>query len=148
MVGPVHAFRVVRDEGGSASIVSPFVGEHLLTFPLLNKVTAFTAREREELGLRGLLPPHICTMEEQVARVMENYRMKSDDLERYIHLVALMDRNETLFYRVLIDHLPEMLPVVYTPTVGQACRNFGRIFRRARGIYLTPEDRGQIGDIL
>jgi malate dehydrogenase (oxaloacetate-decarboxylating)(NADP+) len=124
------------------------VGEHLLNFPLLNKGTAFTERERDELGLRGLLPPRVCTIEEQSARVLDNYREKPTDLERYIHLVALLDRNETLFYRVLQDHLEEMLPVVYTPTVGLACRNFGRIFRRARGLYLAPEDRGRVAEIL
>ncbi|MBI3856793.1 MAG: oxaloacetate-decarboxylating malate dehydrogenase, partial [Planctomycetes bacterium] len=143
-----HGFRVVRQEPDGRVLLCPVLGEHLLTFPLLNKGTAFTERERDELELRGLLPPRVCTMEEQAARVMENFRRKSDDLERYIHLVALMDRNETLFYRVLLDHLPELLPIVYTPTVGLACRNFGRIFRRARGLYLTPEDRGRIGAIL
>jgi len=148
MVDQRHDFRVVRDPGGSPTLLCPVVGEHLLTLPLFNKGTAFTERERDELGLRGLLPPRVCTIEEQAARVMENYRQKPSDLERYIHLVSLMDRNETLFYRVLLDQLEEMLPVVYTPTVGLACRTFGRIFRRARGIYLTPEDRGRIGEIL
>jgi malate dehydrogenase (oxaloacetate-decarboxylating)(NADP+) len=148
MAERAHDFRIVRDETGAPSVLCPVLGEHLLTFPLLNKGTAFTDQERDELGLRGLLPPRVCTLEEQAARVMENYRQKPDDLERYIHLVALMDRNETLFYRVLLDHLAEMLPVVYTPTVGLACRNFGRIFRRSRGIYITPEDRGRIGKVL
>jgi malate dehydrogenase (oxaloacetate-decarboxylating)(NADP+) len=146
-VDRAHDFRVARDDGAT-TLLCPVVGEHLLNFPLLNKGTAFTEREREELGLRGLLPPRVCTIEEQSARVLENYRQKPIDLERYIHLVALLDRNETLFYRVLLDHLEEMLPVVYTPTVGLACRNFGRIFRRARGLYLAPEDRGRIAEIL
>jgi malate dehydrogenase (oxaloacetate-decarboxylating)(NADP+) len=148
MAEQAHSFPIVRDPDGKKSLLCPILGEHLLTFPLLNKGTAFTLREREDLGLRGLLPPRVCTMEEQAARVMENYRHKPDDLERYIHLAALMDRNETLFYRVLLDHLAEMLPIVYTPTVGLACQHFGRIFRRARGLYVTPEDRGRIAEIL
>lgn len=148
MAEHAHAFTVARDERGERVLCCPVVGEHLLNSPLLNKGTAFTERERDELGLRGLLPPRVCTIEEQEARVLENHRQKTSDLERYIHLVALMDRNETLFYRVLADHLEEMLPVVYTPTVGLACRNFGRIFRRGRGLYLTPEDRGRIAGIL
>lgn len=143
-----HGFRTIQDDRGRKSILCPLLGEHLLTFPLLNKGTAFTLDERDQFGLRGLLPPHVCTIEEQSARVMENYRQKPDDLERYIHLISLMDRNETLFYRVLLDHLPDMLPIVYTPTVGTACRHYGRIFRRARGIYVTPEDRGRISEVL
>jgi malate dehydrogenase (oxaloacetate-decarboxylating)(NADP+) len=143
-----YAFQVVRDAQGECSLLCPVVGEHLLTFPLLNKGTAFTERERDELGLRGLLPSRVCTIQEQAARVMENYRKKSSDLERYIHLIALMDRNETLFYRVILDHLAELLPILYTPTVGLACRSFGRIFRRARGVYITPEDRGRIRELL
>src|SRR6185295_6446805 len=118
-----HDFRVVRDDPGAPTLLCTVVGEHLLNFPLLNKGTAFTERERDELGLRGLLPPRVCTIEEQSARVLDNYREKPTDLERYIHLVALLDRNETLFCRVLQDHLEEMLPAVYTPTVGLACRN-------------------------
>ncbi len=143
-----YAFQVVQDARGERSLLCPVVGEHLLTFPLLNKGTAFTEQERDELGLRGLLPSRVCTIQEQAARVMENYRKKSTDLERYIHLIALMDRNETLFYRLILDHLPEMLPILYTPTVGLACRSFGRIFRRARGVYVTPEDRGRIRELL
>lgn len=148
MADHAHDFEVVRDEAGASVLLCPVTGEHLLNFPLLNKGTAFTARERDDLGLRGLLPPRVCTIEEQSARVLENYRQKPNDLERYIQLTALLDRNETLFYRVLGDHLEEMLPVVYTPTVGLACRNFGRIFRRARGLYVTPEDRGRVAEVL
>jgi malate dehydrogenase (oxaloacetate-decarboxylating)(NADP+) len=143
-----HGFRVRREPDGTRVLECPVLGEHLITLPILNKGTAFTERERDELGLRGLLPPRVCTIEEQEVRVMENYRAKNDPLERYIHLISLMDRNETLFYRVLLDHLEEMLPVVYTPTVGLACRNFSRIFRRGRGIYVTPEDRGRIAELL
>jgi malate dehydrogenase (oxaloacetate-decarboxylating)(NADP+) len=123
-------------------------GAALLHDPLLNKGTAFTVPEREALGLRGLLPPHVHSMDEQVARVMDNYRAKQTDLERYIHLVSLQDRNETLFYRVVMDHLEEMMPIIYTPTVGQACQNWGHLFRRPRGLYVSYSDRGNIAGLL
>ncbi len=123
-------------------------GTALLQDPLLNKGTAFSAEERDTLGLKGLLPPKIFTMEEQVARVLENYRQKKTDLERYIHLASLQDRNETLFYRVLMDNLDEMMPIVYTPVVGQACQQFGHIFRRPRGLYISYKERGNIANIL
>ena len=119
-------------------------GVALLRDPLLNKGTAFTEAERAALGLKGLLPPHVFTIEEQVGRVLENYRRKENDLERYIHLVSLQDRNETLFYRVLTDNLEAMMPIVYTPTVGQACQQFGHLFRRARGLYISYADRGNV----
>jgi malate dehydrogenase (oxaloacetate-decarboxylating)(NADP+) len=123
-------------------------GTALLHEPLLNKGTAFTAPERQALGLRGLLPPHIHTLEQQVARVMDNYRNKQTDLERYIHLVSLQDRNETLFYKVVMDHIEEMMPIIYTPTVGQACQHWGHLFRRSRGLYVSYEDRGQVAELL
>jgi malate dehydrogenase (oxaloacetate-decarboxylating)(NADP+) len=106
----------------------PLCGELLIDFPMFNKGTAFTQSERDELRLHGLLPPRIVTMEQQVERAMDNYARKSTDLERYIHLISLLDRNETLFYRILLDRLEEMLPIVYTPTVGLACQRFGRIY--------------------
>ncbi len=123
-------------------------GEALLHDPLLNKGTAFTYPERKALGLEGLLPPHVHRLEEQVARVMDNYRNKQTDLERYIHLVSLQDRNETLFYRVVVDHIEEMMPIIYTPTVGQACQQWGHLFRRSRGLYVSWEDRGRIESVL
>lgn len=123
-------------------------GHALLRTPLLNKGTAFTPAERAALGLRGLLPPHVHTMEEQVVRVMDNYRRKQTDLERYIHLVSLQDRNETLFYRVVMDHLEQMMPIIYTPTVGQACEEYGHVFRRPRGLYVSYEDQGRIAELL
>src|SRR5262249_53413857 len=111
-------------------------GLNLLQNPSLNKGTAFTDKERDALGLRGLLPPRVLSMEQQSGRILENYRRKPNDIERYIQLMALQGRNETLFYRVLIDHLEEMMPIVYTPTVGQACQEYGHIFRRPRGIFI------------
>jgi malate dehydrogenase (oxaloacetate-decarboxylating)(NADP+) len=123
-------------------------GIALLRDPLLNKGTAFTEAERVALGLEGLLPPRVFTIEEQVGRVLENYARKDNDLERYIHLVSLQDRNETLFYRVLEEHLEEMMPIVYTPTVGQACQQFGHLFRRTRGLYVSYAERGKVATIL
>ena len=123
-------------------------GAALLRDPSLNKGTAFTEAEREALGLRGLLPHHINTQAQQVARVLENFHRKESDLEKYINLNALHDRNETLFFRVLADHLDEMMPIVYTPTVGLACQEFGHIFRRSRGIFVSATDRHHVEDVL
>ncbi len=123
-------------------------GAALLHDPLLNKGSAFTEAERIACGLEGLLPPRVHTMEEQVSRVLDNYRSKETDLERYIHLISLQDRNETLFYRVVMDNIEEMMPIIYTPTVGQACQQYGHLFRRPRGLYISFKDRGRIARIL
>ena len=128
--------------------ILPAKGVDWLHHPVFNKGTAFTDAEREALGLRGLLPPHVQTIDEQMQRVMNNFRSKTSDIERYIQLVALQDRNETLFYRVVMDHLEEMMPIIYTPTVGKACQEYGHIFRRSRGFYLTSNDRGLMEKIL
>jgi malate dehydrogenase (oxaloacetate-decarboxylating)(NADP+) len=137
-------------KAGAVSAVVPGIpkGEALLHDPLLNKGTAFTQAERDALGLRGLLPPMVDTIEDQLARVLENYRNKHTDLERYIHLVSLQDRNETLFYRLVTDHIEEMMPIIYTPTVGLACQQWGHLFRRPRGLYLSWEDRGRLAELL
>jgi malate dehydrogenase (oxaloacetate-decarboxylating)(NADP+) len=116
--------------------------------PRLNKGTAFTEAERETLELRGLLPPRLVTPAEQAARVLENFRSKPTPLEQYIYLISLQDRNEHLFYRILMDHVEEMMPVLYTPTVGEACRQFGHIFRRPRGLYVSTADRGRVRELL
>jgi malate dehydrogenase (oxaloacetate-decarboxylating)(NADP+) len=123
-------------------------GIDLLHDPLLNKSTAFTESERDGLGLRGLLPPRIFSMADQQRRVMANFARKESDLERYIFLVALQDRNETLFYRTLVDHIVQLLPIIYTPTVGEACQRFGHIFRRPRGLYVSANDRGRVSQLL
>lgn len=114
----------------------------------LNKSVAFTKEEREQLGLRGLLPYSIADQDIQVTRVMHGIRRKAYDIERYILLSSLQDRNEKLFYRVVIDYIEEIMPLIYTPTVGQACKEFSHIFRRSKGFYITPDDRGEISTIL
>ncbi len=123
-------------------------GFELLRDPALNKSTAFTEEERERLKLRGLLPATICHQPLQLERVMANIRRKDNEIERYIFLTALQSRNERLFHRALIDNIDELMPVVYTPTVGQACKEFAHIFRQTKGFYITPEDRGRVRDNL
>ncbi|MBX3081916.1 MAG: NAD-dependent malic enzyme [Anaerolineae bacterium] len=123
-------------------------GIKLLHDPLLNKGTAFSQAERDSLGIHGLLPPRLFTQDEQVTRVMENVRRKPNNLEKYIYMIGLQDRNETLFYRVLVENLAELMPIIYTPTVGQACMEYGEIFRRARGLFITKYDRGHIREIM
>jgi malate dehydrogenase (oxaloacetate-decarboxylating)(NADP+) len=123
-------------------------GLELLQDPRYNKGTAFSEAERDALNLRGLLPPHVNTQQEQVQRVMKNFDQKPSDLERYIHIISLQDRNETLFYRVVMDNLDRMMPIIYTPTVGQACQLYGHIFRRSRGLYITAKDKGNVASVL
>lgn len=123
-------------------------GVELLHNPSLNKGTAFTEAERDALGLRGLLPPHVHTIEEQVMRVMENFRRKPTPLEQYINILGVQVRNETLFYRIVLDHLEEIMPIIYTPTVGEACQKYGHIFMRPRGLFVSARDRGNIADVL
>ncbi len=123
-------------------------GQHLLGHPFNNKGSAFTKDERRAFALEGLLPSAVNTLEQQARRVYENLARKTDPLERYIGLASLEDRNEHLFHHVLAEHLEEFLPIVYTPTVGRACQEFSHIFRRARGLWITPEHRGRIDEVL
>jgi len=123
-------------------------GHDLLRHSLLNKGTSFTAKERRELGLEGLLPSAEGNIELQVERAYRGILEKTTPLERYIGLASLQDRNETLFYRLLLAHTEELTPIVYTPTVGEACQRYSHIFRRARGIWITPDHRGRIERVL
>src|SRR4249920_592847 len=123
-------------------------GVALLQDPARNKGTAFTEAERDTLHLRGLLPPHVSSQEQQSGRVLENFRRKSSDLEKYISLRALHDRNETLFFRLLMDHPDELMPIVYTPTVGLACQRYTHIFQRPHGIFVSASDRGRVAEVL
>ena len=123
-------------------------GHQLLDEPLLNKGSGFSEEERREFHLLGLLPLHCSTIEEQLARAYENYRRKETDVERYIFLTALQDRNEILFYRLLNEHITEMMPIIYTPTVGEACRKYSHWFRRPRGLFISYPYRDRISSLL
>ncbi len=131
-----------------SSAVKPPRGIALLRDPLLNKGTGFNEKERDALGLRGLLPAHVLSMEAQAARVMTNLRRLPNDLEKYVALNALHDRNEALFFRVVCDNIDEIQPLIYTPTVGLACQRFGYIFQRPRGLFIGANDRGRIAKLL
>jgi malate dehydrogenase (oxaloacetate-decarboxylating) len=123
-------------------------GQALLLNPFTNKGTAFTQRERDELDLNGLVPPAVCTIKQQIARTYENYEAKTTNIERFIYLSSLQDRNETLFYRLVFEHINEMMPVVYTPVVGEACQKFSHIYRRGRGLYISYEQGDQVEKVL
>ncbi len=124
------------------------LGVKILHDPVRNKGTAFTDAERQALKLTGLLPPRIHSMAEQELRVLGNVRAKPTDLERYLYLIALQDRNETLFYRVVMNNIEEMMPILYTPTVGKACQEFQHIYRKPRGFYVSLNDRGNVREML
>jgi malate dehydrogenase (oxaloacetate-decarboxylating) len=139
---------IVSSTIDASAIDVPFGGQMLLEHSLLNKGTAFTAEERRAFGLVGLLPPSQETLREQAIRAYKAYGAKSTDLERHIYLRQLQDTNETLFYRLLLDHIEEMMPVVYTPTVGLACEEFSHIYRRPRGLFIAYPERDEIDAIL
>lgn len=123
-------------------------GIDILRDPRLNKGQAFTLRERQLMGIHGLLPPIIIDQETQLERVIVNFRKRPTDVDRYIYLMALYDRNERLFYRSLCEHVEEMMPIVYTPTVGQACQQYGLIYRRPRGLFLSINDKGHLYEMI
>jgi malate dehydrogenase (oxaloacetate-decarboxylating) len=140
--------RIHDEQTGEEILETSLTGELALENPILNKGSAWTDQEREDLGLLGLLPPHVATIEEQLARTYANYQQKTTAQERYIFLTSLQDRNETLFYRLLSEHVTEMLPIVYTPIVGMASQHYSHIYRRPRGLYIPYPQRDRVETIL
>ena len=140
--------QAVDPDTGEAYLAVALRGEDLLKSSLLNKGTSFTREERDMLDLHGLLPHHVSTIEEQLLRVHNQFNDKESDLQKNIYLNGLQDRNETLFYRFIIENLEDIVPVIYTPTVALACQHWSKIFRRARGIYITPRERGRMAQAL
>lgn len=130
------------------SITTTKRGKALIHDPLLNKGSAFSTKERDELGLHGLLPPQQNTLAQQARRAHNSLLRLSEPLDKYVGFSALQDRNEHLFYRILMDHMTEYMPIVYTPTVGLATQNFSHVFQRGRGIWINPSMRGKVADVL
>jgi malate dehydrogenase (oxaloacetate-decarboxylating) len=133
---------------GEKYINVPLTGQQLVEQPIYNKGSAFTEQEREELGLYGILPRHSSTMNEQLRRTYENYSLKTSPIEKFIFLLGLLDRNETLLYRLVLDNAEEMLPIVYTPTVGEAAKTYSHMFRRPRGLYIPADQISHVDRIL
>lgn len=140
--------RRVDPKTGEEYLAVKHRGRELLLEPLTNKGTGFSREERDELGLHGLLPPNIFSLEEQLARAYENNRASGSALFKYVHLATLQDRNEVLFFRLLHEHIEEMMPIVYTPTVGEACQRFSHIYRQSRGVFVDWTNRGRIAQVL
>jgi malate dehydrogenase (oxaloacetate-decarboxylating) len=134
------------DEG--RTVETDRTGHDVLNTPVLNKGSAWSEEERIRLGLLGLLPYHVSTIEEQLARVYRNYQQRTNDLDRYLYLTDLQDRNETLFYRLLLEHITEMMPIIYTPEVGVACQRYSHLFHRPRGLFISYPHRAQIETML
>lgn len=137
-----------KDQDGHYRLKVDLRGYDLIHEPLLNKGSAFTAKERQELGLLGLIPNATLTMDQQARRIYKRISALQDDFQRYIALSNLQDRNEHLFYYLLLAHLEEYMPIVYTPTVGTATQKYSQVFRRGRGIWITPQHKGNIKDVL
>ncbi|MBX3143555.1 MAG: NAD-dependent malic enzyme [Trueperaceae bacterium] len=135
------------DDNGEPYVATSLPGLLLTRLPLLNKSTAFTAEERSEFGLEGLVPPHVATLEEQLVRTTANLRRSGNNLERHVYLRALQDRNEVLFYAVLERHLEEMLPLIYTPTVAEAVRSFSHLYRYPRGLVVSTSNIDRIDEM-
>ncbi len=148
MVVSMKPLRRSRSAEGREFLKVPYRGPDLLRQSIYNRGSAFSMEDRRALGLEGLLPAVVSTQDLQARRVYGHLQQKNDALEKYIGLAGLQDRNEYLFYRILIDHLEELLPIVYTPTVGLASKRYSHIFRRGRGIWITPDDRGRIREVL
>ena len=144
----MESYKLKRNRDGRSVVRVPYRGMALLDQPMYNKGSAFMPDERRVFALQGLLPPGVSTIEQQSRRVYENISRKNDPIEKYIGLAALHDRNEILFYRLLLDHTEEFLPIVYTPTVGEACQRYSHLFRKPRGLWITPADKGRIADVL
>ncbi len=123
-------------------------GTALKEDPILNKGTCFTLDERDALGLRGILPPAVSDPVEQATRAYDNFLKAGDEVGRYVFLASLQDRNETLFYRLVVDHLDEIVPIIYTPTVGKVCERYSHLYRRPRGVYVSSQERGRIAEVL
>ncbi len=143
----VEKFELIRDGDGDTLRVAK-QGPDLLRFPLYNKGTAFTHEERRELGIEGLLPAEYNDIEQQAERIFKSIFYNRDNVGRNISLAMLQDRNEVLFYKLLENHLAEIMPIVYTPTVGEASRYYSRVFRRGRGLFITPDFRGRIEEVI
>ncbi|MGH8496686.1 MAG: NAD-dependent malic enzyme [Gammaproteobacteria bacterium] len=141
-------YRLYKGEDGRTKLDVPFRGFQLIRQPLLNKGTGFPLEDRQAFGLEGLLPVRYNPIELQARRIYASIHSRANDLEKYISLMALQDRNEHLFYHLLSHHLEELMPIVYTPTVGEATRNFSHVFRRGRGVWITPDFRGRIAEVL
>ena len=137
-----------EDNNQKRPLYIPYAGPALLETPLLNKGSAFTSEERSSFNLEGLLPQNIETIEEQAERAYRQFMAFGNDMDKHIYLRNIQDTNETLFYRLLTNHLTEMLPVIYTPTVGKACEEFSNIYRRARGLFISYPDKDRIDDML
>jgi malic enzyme len=144
----MQRFKLGRNAAGRAELEVPYRGTELLAQPLYTKGSAFTHEERRAFGIDGQLPEAVSSLDLQRRRMVDNIARKTDALEKYIGLAALQDRNEVLYYRVLVDHIDEFLPIVYTPTVARACMDFSHIFRRGRGLWITPSHRGRIAEVL
>ncbi|RYZ88787.1 MAG: oxaloacetate-decarboxylating malate dehydrogenase, partial [Moraxellaceae bacterium] len=129
-------------------IYIPFAGPALLEAPLLNKGSAFSERERQQFNLEGLLPYRIESIEEQKIRAYHQLNAFQTDIDKHVYLRNIQDTNETLYFRLVTDHLEEVMPLIYTPTVGQACQQFSKIYRRKRGLFISYPDRDRIDDML
>jgi len=142
-------FEAAIDESSGEEVIRvPLAGLPLLDCPVFNKGSAFPESERAEFGLHGLLPPHVGSIEEQLDRRYRDFSEKRTDLQQHVYLRDLQDRNEVLFYRLLHDHIAEMMPLIYTPVVGEACRHFSRIYRRPRGLFVSAQHVDDLGEIL